>query len=153
MVAGGVGFPPLLYFATHLIERGFDPKSILFPYGGRSSPDIIDRARIKKLGVKFIPTTEDGSFGEKGFITSPLVRLLSSQEITNPMIYSCGPEPMLKAVDQIAIEFETPGELSMEAPMPCGFGICLGCILPLKAGGYARVCQEGPIFPVGAIAM
>lgn len=153
MVAGGVGFPPLLYFAVHLIQRGFDPKRILFLYGGRSSPDIVDRARIKKLGVKFIPTTEDGSFGEKGLITTPLVRALSSGDLINPVVYSCGPEPMLKAVDQIALEFETPGELALEAAMPCGFGICLGCIVPLKAGGNARVCHEGPVFPVGAVAL
>jgi dihydroorotate dehydrogenase electron transfer subunit len=153
MVAGGVGFPPLLYFSSYLVERGFDPKRILFLYGGRSGPDIVDRSRIKKLGVKFIATTEDGSFGQKGLITAPLVKALSSAELENPIVYSCGPEPMLKAVDRIANEFEIPGELALEAPMPCGFGICLGCVVPLKAGGHARVCQEGPVFPVGTVSM
>jgi len=153
MVAGGVGFPPLLYFAGHLVERGFDPKKIVFLYGGRSGLDIVDRTRIKKLGVKFIPTTEDGSFGEKGFVTAALSRELAATENKNPIIYSCGPEAMLKAVDEIALAADVPGELSHEAPMPCGFGICLGCIIPLNSGGYARVCIDGPVFPVGAVAL
>lgn len=149
MVAGGVGYPPLLFLATHLVERGVDPNRIYFLYGGRSGPDIIDRSRIKKLGVRFVPTTQDGSFGEKGLVTAPLTRLLADESIKKPMIYSCGPEGLLKAVDHLASEFETPGELALEAPMPCGFGICLGCVVPLRAGGFARVCQEGPVFSVG----
>lgn len=152
MVGGGVGFPPLLFLATHLVERGFNPKQIHFLYGGRTAEDIVDRARIKKLGVKFIPVTEDGSYGERGLVTTPLIKTLSTGKIENPMIYSCGPEGMLKAVDHIASEFESPGELALEAPMPCGFGICLGCVVPLKAGGFARVCQEGPVFSVGTVS-
>ncbi len=153
LVAGGVGYPPLFYWANHLIARGWDPKRIVFLYGGQSSPDIVDRARIKRMGVKFIPVTDDGSFGERGRVTSPLVRALAENTYESPMIYSCGPEAMLKAVDQIGTEFETPGELAMEAPMPCGFGICLGCIVPLRAGGTARVCQEGPTFSIGTVKL
>ena len=153
LVAGGVGYPPLFYLANHLIERGHEPKRIIFLYGGQSSTDIVDRSRIRKLGVKFIPTTEDGSFGHKGRVTSPLVQALADKHYPSPVIYSCGPEGMLKAVDQIATEFETPGELALEAPMPCGFGICLGCIVPLRDGGTARVCQEGPAFPIGAVKL
>lgn len=153
LVAGGVGYPPLLFLATHMIERGFDPKNIVFFYGGRSGDDIVDRARIRKLGVKFVATTQNGSFGERGMITAPLVRLLSSSESDRNVIFACGPEGLLKAVDRIASEFETGGQLALEAPMPCGFGICLGCVVPLRSGGFARVCKEGPVFDTGTIAL
>ncbi len=153
MVAGGVGYPPLLYLANYLIERGWDPKRIVFFYGGQGSPDIVDRARIKRMGVTFVPTTDDGSFGFHGRVTTPLVQALADKTYQSPMIYSCGPEAMLKAVDQIGTEFETPGELALEAPMPCGFGICLGCVVPLRAGGTARVCQEGPAFAIGTVKL
>ncbi len=153
LVAGGVGYPPLLYLANYLIERGWNPKQIVFLYGGQSSPDIVDRARIRRLGVQFFPTTDDGSFGQQGRVTTPLVKALTDKTYTSPVVYSCGPEPMLKAVDRIATEFETPGELALEAPMPCGFGICLGCVVPLRSGGTARVCQEGPAFAIGTVKL
>ncbi|MFQ5607128.1 MAG: dihydroorotate dehydrogenase electron transfer subunit [Candidatus Zixiibacteriota bacterium] len=153
LVAGGVGYPPLLFLAASLIERGHDPDRVFFLYGGKSTSDVVDRARIRNLGVNFIGATEDGSFGRKGMITAELVKLLSSEAVVSPVIYSCGPETMLKAVDQIATEFETPGQLALEAPMPCGIGICLGCVLPLKSGGFARVCQEGPVFETGTLAL
>ncbi len=153
LVAGGVGYPPLLFLAMRMIERGFDPKNIAFFYGGRSSEDIVDRARIRKLGVRFVATTQNGTFGERGMITTPLVRFLYSGETGKNVIFACGPEGLLKAVDTIATEFETPGQLALEAPMPCGFGICLGCIAPLKSGGFARVCKEGPVFDTGTIAL
>ncbi len=153
IVAGGVGVPPLLFFAETLINRGWDKRKIVFYYGGRSTGDIVERQRIKKLGFTFHPVTEDGTFGEKGLVTTPLKQELKDKTYANPFLYACGPEPMLKAVDKLAEEFQIPGELSLEAPMPCGFGICLGCVVPLKAGGFARVCQEGPVFSAGAVAL
>ncbi len=96
-----------------------------------------------------MPVTEDGSFGAKGLVTEPLIQALESGEFTNPTIFACGPEGMLKAVDSIALAHSVPGELALEAPMPCGVGICLGCVRLLNSGGYARVCVEGPVFAVG----
>lgn len=153
LVAGGVGYPPLLFLAMRMIERGFDPKNIVFFYGGRTSKDIVDRTRIRKLGIKFVPATQNGTFGERGMITAPLIRFLSASDNGSNVIFSCGPEGLLKAVDTIATESETPGQLALEAPMPCGFGICLGCIAPLKSGGFVRVCKEGPVFDTGTIAL
>jgi len=151
LVSGGIGFPPPLYLATEMVARGFDPKKIEFFYGGRSRLDIIEQARIKKLGVNFHPTTDDGSFGTRGLVTSLVEQLLIESDPKKTRLYACGPEPMLKAVDRLGLKYGVPGELSLEAPMPCGVGICLGCIVKLTAGGNARVCVDGPVFQIGEV--
>jgi len=152
LTAGGVGFPPIYYFARFLIDNGYDPKKLFFFYGGRVRADLVELTRIKKLGANLILVTEDGSLGIKGLVTSALEDWIS-QKNGNKVIYACGPEPMLKAVDQLAMKYNIPGQISLEAPMPCGVGICLGCIKPLQRGGYARVCREGPIFNIGEIIL
>jgi dihydroorotate dehydrogenase electron transfer subunit len=152
IVAGGVGFPPLMFLANSLVENGFDPKKIDFFYGGRSSEDILEKNRIKKIGVNFYPITENGTFGEKGLVTKPLENLIQNNS-SNIKIYSCGPEGMLKAVNELGLKYNVPGQLSLEAPMPCGVGICLGCVVPLTDGDYARVCCEGPVFDIGEVAL
>ena len=153
MVAGGVGFPPLLYLAKTMIERGVDPGRIEFFYGGASSADIIERARLKKLEIKFHPVTIDGSFGDKGLVTQPVEALLDLRKGSDIQLYACGPEGMLKATDELAMKYGVEGQLSLEAPMPCGVGICLGCVVELRAGGHARVCREGPVFEVGEVIL
>lgn len=151
LVGGGVGFPPLLLLASSLIEKGYDPKSIHFFYGGRAATDILERSRIKRLGVRFRPVTEDGSYGQRGLVTDPLSALLRNPPPGRLRMYACGPEPMLKAVNSLALAFGVRGQLSLEAPMPCGTGICLGCVVPLTAGGNARVCCDGPVFDIGVV--
>lgn len=153
MIGGGIGFPPLLYLATDLIRGGHDPKSIEFFYGGRTADDILERSRIKKLGVNFRPSTEDGSLGYTGVVTKAVEEYLDAHPDRKTRIFSCGPEPMLKAVDELGLRRNIPGELSLEAPMPCGFGVCLGCVVPLRKGGYARVCYDGPIFQIGEVLL
>ena len=154
MVAGGVGFPPLMYLAVEMIEKGHNPKNIVYFYGGRSKEDILERARLKKTGINLIQVTEDGSIGSKGLVTKVLKNYLNKLEsLKNLRLYSCGPEGMLKAVDGIGLEYDIPGQISLEAPMPCGVGICLGCVVPLKKGGHARVCCEGPVFDIGEVSL
>ncbi|HOP06542.1 MAG TPA: dihydroorotate dehydrogenase electron transfer subunit [candidate division Zixibacteria bacterium] len=153
MVAGGVGFPPLLNLAATMVANGFDPSRIVFCYGGRSAGDIIERTRIRKLGIEFHPVTEDGSLGEKGLVTAPVRRLLEANRGARFRLYGCGPEGMLKAVNALGLELKTPGQISLEAPMPCGIGVCLGCVVPLTAGGHARVCCDGPVFEIGEVAL
>jgi dihydroorotate dehydrogenase electron transfer subunit len=152
-VAGGIGFPPLLFMASHLIETGFDPKQIEFFYGGRTKVDIIESARIRKLGVQFHPVTEDGTVGRKGLVTAELARFISACSGDKLRLYACGPEGMLAAVNRMGLEHGVAGELSLEAPMPCGIGVCLGCVVPLTAGGYARVCKDGPVFQIGEVVL
>lgn len=152
MIAGGVGFPPLMFFANRLIEQGHDPKKILFFYGGRGKRDIVERARLKKMGINLTIVTEDGSIGEKGLVLAPVQDYLDNHG-GRSQIYSCGPTGMLKAVNELGLERDVGGQLSLEAPMPCGFGVCLGCVVPLTAGGHARVCREGPVFEIGEVKL
>jgi len=153
IVAGGVGFPPLLFFSGDLIQKGFNPENIEFFYGGRNTLDLIERARIKKLGVNFHPVTDDGSFGRKGLVTEAVEEYVLEHRDEKMRLFGCGPEPMLKAADSLGLKYKLPGQLSLEAPMPCGVGICLGCVVPLPAGGHARVCAEGPVFEIGEVIL
>ncbi len=153
VVAGGVGFPPLMYLVTEMVRAGRAPRSIEFFYGGRSSADLIERTRIKKLGVNFHPVTEDGSLGQKGLVTGPVEKFLRGNKGRSMRIFACGPEGMLKVTNDLGIKYGIPGQVSLEAPMPCGIGICLGCVVPLTAGGHARVCCEGPVFDIGEVAL
>ncbi len=153
IVAGGIGLPPVLYMAENLVEHGFDPGQIELFYGGRSSHDIIERTRIKKTGIKFHATTDDGSFGQLGLVTQYVEELVKTAGNGKLRLYACGPEPMLKAVDDLGRKYGVPGQLSLEAPMPCGIGVCLGCVVPLRNGGHARVCADGPVFEIGEVIL
>ena len=151
IVAGGVGFPPLMYLTEQLVTSGHDPKHIHFFYGGRSGDDIIERSRIRKLGTHFHPATDDGSYGRRGFVTEHVETFLQDNSDENLQIYACGPEGMLREVDRLGRQYGVPGQISLEAPMPCGIGVCLGCVVPLTKGGYARVCVDGPVFNIGEV--
>ena len=153
IIAGGVGFPPLLFLASEMVSRGVDPKRIEFFYGGRTGADVIEKTRIKKLGVNFRPVTEDGSVGERGLVTEPVERFILARRNERLRIYACGPEGMLTATNQLGLKLGIPGQVSLEAPMPCGIGVCLGCVVPLVDGTHARVCCEGPVFDIGEVAL
>lgn len=153
MVGGGVGFPPLLYAAEVMIQNGCDPASIEFFYGGQSAADIVERSRLKKLGLRFHPVTDDGSLGIKGLVTEPLESYIVQSRTKRLRMFACGPEGMLKAVDRLGLKYNVKGQLSLEAPMPCGLGICLGCVVELTNGSHARVCREGPVFNIGEVKL
>jgi len=153
MIGGGVGFPPLMFLAHSLVADGFDPKAIHFYYGGRDSDEIVERNRFKKMGIRFSPVTDDGSFGQRGLVTDAVEADLVANGTTRRRIYACGPEAMLKAADDLGTRYSVPGQLSLEAPMPCGYGVCLGCVVPLRVGGHARVCVEGPVFNIGEVLL
>jgi len=153
IVAGGVGFPPLYFLARHLVDKGHDADRIIFFYGGRTKADLIEMTRIKKLGVKFVPCTDDGSYGFHGFVTEALSKYLPQFNRDNAFTFGCGPEPMLAALQDLALAHGLAGEVSLEAPMPCGVGVCLGCIKPTMddPGKYVRVCHDGPVFKLGEV--
>lgn len=152
-VGGGVGFPPLLYLATHLIGNGFPANKIEFFYGGRTSGEIVERNRIRKLKLNFHPVTDDGSYGGAGLVTDAVDDFVRANKSEKLRLYGCGPEGMLKATDQLGLRHNIPGQLSLEAPMPCGFGVCLGCVVELRRGGHARVCCDGPVFEIGEVLL
>jgi len=144
LVAGGSGFPPLLYFAAR-----YGSRSRLF-VGSRDKeclPPICAmkefRSRVKAVAY----ATEDGSRGTCGFVTDSLSRYLSGPTCGDrPVIYACGPHAMLAAVSSVAAEHKVPCYVSVEERMACGLGVCMGCSISMKAGGYKRACKEGPVF-------
>lgn len=151
MVGGGIGFPPLLFAAEVMVKNGYDPAMIEFFYGGQTATDIVERSRLKRLGLRFNPVTDDGSLGTKGLVTEAVESYISQSRPQQLRMLACGPEGMLKAVDQLGLKYNVKGQLSLEAPMPCGLGICLGCVVELTNGTHARVCREGPVFNIGEV--
>lgn len=142
IVAGGRGIAPFFELAKRL-ERS---RPVLF-YGGRSERQIIETGFFLRCCDSIVVTTEDGSMGRKGLITEALAGYLADH--TPPIIYSCGPHAMLHAVAEAAGEIRT--ELSLEARMACGYGICLGCVIPAGESGYKRVCLDGPVFTAAEV--
>ncbi|MBP1634707.1 MAG: pyrK [Acidobacteria bacterium] len=147
MVAGGVGLAPFATLAEALARRG---AAMTLFYGGRSSSDIFCLDRFEGPGARLAIATEDGTLGERGRVIVPLEAALARQPAGRPlMIYACGPEPMLRAVGELAGRFGHPSELAMERRMGCGMGGCYSCVVRVKTpdGGsrYARTCIEGPV--------
>jgi len=150
-VAGGYGMA-----AMYLLAQRSPQKGIVF-VGGRKRVDILCEKEFQALGWDVRVTTEDGSHGEKGLVTQPLLAEVRSQkpEVRSQKLFACGPTGMLKAVGKIADELKIPAELSMDEHMCCGVGVCLTCVIPVKAGDgweYQRTCTEGPVFDSRQIA-
>lgn len=137
LVGGGIGIAPLYYFAKVLAVKGILPTLLL---GGKSQSDLIRLEAYRQLGETFV-TTEDGSLGEKGFVTMHTVW----QQKQFDRIYVCGPKPMMKAVAQLAAEKNVWCEVSLENLMACGLGACLCCVED-TVDGHVCVCKEGPVF-------
>lgn len=139
LVGGGIGIAPLYYFAKVLNDNGFCPTMLL---GGKTKTDLILLENYQQWGEVFV-TTEDGSLGEKGFVTMHSIwRKLSFDKI-----YVCGPKPMMKAVAKLALEKDTWCEVSLENLMACGLGACLCCVED-TVDGHVCVCKEGPVFNI-----
>ena len=132
LLGGGVGVPPMYLLAKKLIAQGKDVSVIL---GFNTQSEIFYEEEFKALGCKVQVTTVDGSFGLKGFVTDAL------KEMEYTYFYTCGPEPMLKAVYKTSV---TSGQMSFEKRMGCGFGACMGCSCKTITG-YKRICKEGPV--------
>ena len=142
LVAGGYGMA-----AMYLLAQRSPQKGIVF-VGGRRRVDILCEEEFRALGWDVRVTTEDGSHGEKGLVTQPLLAELR-HSATNRKLFACGPTPMLKAVGKIAEELNVSAELSMDEHMCCGVGVCLTCVIAVKTGNgweYQRTCPEGPVF-------
>lgn len=152
IVAGGIGCAPFPALAGSLHNDYERP--IMF-YGGRSKTDLplLDWFRAH---TELVAVTDDGSLGSKALVTAPLTDWLDADAPPQVKVYACGPEPMLHAVARLALERGLDCELSLEAHMACGFGVCLGCVVPCrgKKGGveYHRVCVEGPVMRPEALA-
>lgn len=137
LLGGGVGVPPLYMLAKKLREQG---KSVSVVLGFNTESEVFCEEDFKKLGCDVAVTTADGSYGKKGFVTDAYPGEYS-------YFYTCGPEPMLKAVYKTV---STDGEMSFEERMGCGFGACMGCSCKTITG-YKRICKDGPVMKKGEI--
>lgn len=152
LVAGGIGIPPIAALTEELAVRRTAQRMRMAVFlGGRSKADLLCVSDLRRAGATVHIATEDGSSGRKGLITELLVQFLNTQHLTlNTPLYACGPHPMLAALAPIAEQYDLPYQASMEANMACGFGACMGCVVPVKGDArertYRLVCKDGPIF-------
>ncbi|MCK9611869.1 MAG: dihydroorotate dehydrogenase electron transfer subunit [Bacteroidales bacterium] len=138
LAGGGCGIAPMLYLAAFLHKNNIETDILL---GGRTSEDILEEEEFEKYGKVFV-ATDDGSLGEKGFLTKHSVfENLSSYD----RLYCCGPTPMMKVMAGIATEKNIDCEVSLENLMACGIGACLCCVTATTEG-HKCVCTEGPVF-------
>ena len=140
LVGGGVGVAPLLYMGKRMNDIGCRPTFLL---GARSKSDLLLVDEFQKQGDVFL-TTEDGSMGEKGYVTQHSLL----QEHGFSRICVCGPKPMMMAVAKYAAAWKIPCEVSLENMMACGVGACLCCVEDIKERGHVCVCKEGPVFNI-----
>ena len=131
LLGGGVGVPPMYNLAKNLIAQG---KCVSVILGFNTARECFYEDEFKTLGCNVQVTTVDGSYGKQGFVTDALPENYT-------YFYTCGPEPMLKAVYKAT---STSGQMSFEERMGCGFGACMGCSCKTIAG-YKRICKEGPV--------
>ena len=147
LVAGGIGSAPYPAFLAELTRLGRRATMI---YGARSVTELPLLDWFRERCDSVVVTTDDGSLGTRGLVTGPLTELIEGPGRDRLHVYACGPSPMLKAVAALAVKSGIPCDLALEAPMACGFGVCLGCVVPTHehAGGpidFKRVCLEGPV--------
>lgn len=139
LVGGGVGTAPMLYLGEQLVKQGCKPTFLL---GARSDKDLLQLEDFAAYGEVYT-TTENGSHGEKGYVTQHSVLNKTSFE----QIYTCGPKPMMMAVARYAKSNNISCEVSLENTMACGIGACLCCV-ENTTEGHLCVCKEGPIFNI-----
>ena len=132
LLGGGVGVPPMYMLAKQLIAQG---KKVTVILGFNTKAEVFYEQAFRDLGADVTVTTVDGSYGMKGFVTDALAN------VSYTHFYTCGPEPMLKAVYKATT---TSGQMSFEKRMGCGFGACMGCSCKTITG-YKRICKEGPV--------
>jgi dihydroorotate dehydrogenase electron transfer subunit len=139
LVGGGTGIASLFELASSAGGR------VTVILGARSADALMAVEDFEKLEVDLRVCTEDGSQGQRGLVTDVLSELLEASDGA-ARVYACGPTPMMQRCAEIAEQLSTPCQVSLENGMACGFGVCLGCAVPLAEGGYALVCRQGPVF-------
>ena len=147
LVGGGIGVAPLALLRRRLVARG-TPARVLLGYRDRDNTGGVDLFDCSEVRL----ATEDGHAGHRGRVTDLLAQLLAGDDRDSAVIYSCGPPAMLEAVRVMCRELDVPCQLALESPMGCGYGACFGCAVPLEAGGYMRLCLDGPVVDGSLIA-
>jgi len=156
IVAGGIGSASVLMLAEELSRAQVDTR-IFFGAANRQSATGCGLEDFRSLALPLTLTTDDGSLGERGFVTAPFEDYLKENGAERAIVYTCGPWVMMRRVAAICQEYGVECHASLEAPMGCGFGVCVGCVVAVKTDGpagynsYKRVCIDGSIFPAEAI--
>ncbi len=159
-VAGGIGIAPLCDLLVRLAPGGPDPSSpsrVHLFYGARTASEFLPAAWFGQRGIPVHWSTDDGSFGYRGYVTRMLAEFSDAEDFRPGLIYACGPLDMQFHVAKWVLARNIPAQLSLESLMACGIGACLGCALPSAVPGdsagdhYVHVCKDGPIFSAGAI--
>ncbi|MCJ7774615.1 MAG: dihydroorotate dehydrogenase electron transfer subunit [Desulfobacterales bacterium] len=145
LVAGGIGMPPVYFLASCLKENSKDLSTCEIFLGGRTSKEIFGEDDFTKLGATIHIATDDGSKGDRGFVTDTLKKRL--KDYTPEMICACGPMEMLKTIGSLARSYDIPCQVSIETLMACGMGACLGCAVESRDDSkYLHACMDGPVF-------
>lgn len=147
VVGGGMGIIPLYPLIKNLAQNGFVLEVL---NGARNHDELLLLDYFRKDSIPYSVTTDDGSAGEKSYVTNILAERLAEEKID--CVFGCGPHPMLAAVAKIMKETDIPCQLSLEERMACGVGACLGCVVLMNDGSYKKVCKDGPVFLSNLIA-
>lgn len=147
LVGGGVGIAPLAILQDELLladtsdadTSSTDTCGTVALLGFRDKAHAVGGGLLQDAQI----ATDDGSVGHHGLVTDLLARELDENPAA--VVYACGPAPMLEATRALCAEREVPAQLALESGMACGFGACFGCVVPLRDGGYVRVCVDGPV--------
>lgn len=158
LVGGGVGIPPLYMQAQAAGRAGLAKHSEVL-YGGRGKSDLVLLSEMRAFGVGLFLTTDDGTVGRAGLVTSELQARLdhhlspgpSGQPPASVRIMACGPNAMLWAVARLARDRGVPCFISVEEQMACGIGVCLGCAIPARSRPFRYACKDGPVFDAADI--
>jgi dihydroorotate dehydrogenase electron transfer subunit len=140
LVGGGIGIAPLAIWRRRLQGAGI-PARVLLGFRDRVNSGGLDLFDCSEIRL----ASEDGHTGHRGYVTDLLAVLLEGDDAGSAVVYACGPPAMLETVRALCADRGVSCELAMEAPMACGFGACFGCAVPLSAGGYMRLCVDGPV--------
>ncbi len=141
LVAGGYGIAPLIGLACGLMCTG---EKVIVYYGAKTAADLLYQYELEQTGVRVVRVTEDGSAGEKGYVSDAVARTL--KDIKHPVLYCSGPEGLLHAVASLGARQKIPTQVSKDEYMACGIGVCLGCVCEMTDGTRQRACREGPVF-------
>jgi NAD(P)H-flavin reductase len=136
LVGGGVGIAPLA-----ILQDALGSEAVTVLLGFRDGARAQGAALLRGAQI----ATDDGSVGRRCLVTDLLAHELDGGEGEAPIVYACGPAPMLEAVRDMCATRAVPAQLALESGMACGFGACFGCVVPRRGGGYLRVCIDGPV--------
>lgn len=160
IIGGGMGIAPLHAWVKELValkdaDRDLEIEILI---GGKSKYQILCEQEFKNMDLNPEIATDDGSYGFHGLVTDLLLERSMKDEVRDTKIYACGPNNMLRAIAKILNQKNIPGELSLDRHMACGLGVCLGCVVKVKADipqgyVYRRVCKDGPVFNANEVLL